>query len=109
VALAVQEHYLPRGAGDSLPTSDAGAVVALAERLELLLSSFADDKHSADQSAAFARAHCDLYTQTLVNSCSATCARKPRTRHAAVATLKNNGFTEDASAALQGCPMSTAE
>jgi glycyl-tRNA synthetase beta chain len=41
VALAVQEHYLPRGAGDSLPTSDAGAVVALAERLELLLSSFA--------------------------------------------------------------------
>jgi len=37
----VQEHYLPRGAGDSLPTSDAGAVVALAERLELLLSSFA--------------------------------------------------------------------
>ena len=41
VALAVQEHYLPRGAGDHLPTSDAGAVVALAERLELLLSSFA--------------------------------------------------------------------
>ena len=41
VALAVQEHYLPRGAGDSLPSSDAGAVVALAERLELLLSSFA--------------------------------------------------------------------
>ena len=37
-ALAVVEHYLPRGAGDRLPGSDAGAVVALAERLELLLS-----------------------------------------------------------------------
>ena len=36
VGLAVLEHYLPRGAGDALPTSVAGAVVALAERLELL-------------------------------------------------------------------------
>ena len=32
-------------------------------------------------------------------------ASKPRTRHAAAATLKNNGFTEDASAAKQGCPI----
>merc|ERR1711938_483482 len=38
VALAVVEHYLPRGAGDHLPSTDAGAVVALAERFELLLS-----------------------------------------------------------------------
>ena len=36
-------------------------------------------------------------------------ASKPRTRHAAVATLKNNGFTEDASAAKQGCPMPAKE
>ena len=41
VALAVLEHYMPRGAGDALPSSAAGAVVALAERLELLLSIFA--------------------------------------------------------------------
>jgi glycyl-tRNA synthetase beta chain len=41
VALAVLEHYLPRHAGDELPGSDAGAVVALAERLELLLSIYA--------------------------------------------------------------------
>ena len=38
VALAVLEHYRPRGSGDPLPRSDAGAVVAMAERLELLLS-----------------------------------------------------------------------
>ncbi|MEB3301552.1 MAG: glycine--tRNA ligase subunit beta [Cyanobacteriota bacterium] len=40
VGLAVLEHYLPRGAGDALPESEPGAVVALAERFELLLSHF---------------------------------------------------------------------
>lgn len=40
VALAVLEHYRPRGAGDDLPESLPGAVLALAERLELLLSIF---------------------------------------------------------------------
>ena len=40
VALAVLEHYRPRFAGDELPESEAGAVLALAERLELLLSIF---------------------------------------------------------------------
>jgi glycyl-tRNA synthetase beta chain len=40
VALAVWEHYLPRGAGDALPGTPAGAVLALADRLELLMSIF---------------------------------------------------------------------
>jgi len=40
VAQAVLEHYLPRGAADDLPESSAGAVLALAERFELLLSIF---------------------------------------------------------------------
>lgn len=40
VALAVLEHYRPRFATDALPESDAGAVLALAERFELLLSIF---------------------------------------------------------------------
>jgi glycyl-tRNA synthetase beta chain len=40
VALAVWEHYLPRGAGDALPDTPPGAVLALADRLELLLSIF---------------------------------------------------------------------
>ncbi|MFN7679195.1 MAG: glycine--tRNA ligase subunit beta [Cyanobacteriota bacterium] len=40
VALAVLEHYLPRFTGDDLPTSQPGGVLALAERLELLLSIF---------------------------------------------------------------------
>ncbi len=41
VALAVLEHYLPRGPGDAMPESIPGAVVSLAERLELLFSIFA--------------------------------------------------------------------
>ena len=50
VALAVLEHYLPRGAGDGLPASDAGAVVALAERLELLLSIYAKGERPSGSS-----------------------------------------------------------
>ena len=54
VALAVLEHYLPRGAGDSLPTSKAGAVVALAERLELLLSIYAKGERPSGSSDPYA-------------------------------------------------------
>jgi glycyl-tRNA synthetase beta chain len=54
VALAVLEHYLPRGAGDALPRSDAGAVVALAERLELLLSIYAKGERPTGSSDPYA-------------------------------------------------------
>lgn len=54
VALAVLEHYRPRGAGDGLPGSDAGAVVALAERLELLLSIYAKGERPSGSSDPYA-------------------------------------------------------
>ncbi len=54
VALAVLEHYRPRGAGDSLPRSEPGAVVALAERLELLLSIFATGERPSGSSDPYA-------------------------------------------------------
>ena len=54
VALAVQEHYLPKGAGDALPSSQAGAVVALAERLELLLSIYAKGERPSGSSDPYA-------------------------------------------------------
>jgi glycyl-tRNA synthetase beta chain len=41
VALAIAEHYLPRGPGDPLPTEDAGALVGLADRLDTLAGLFA--------------------------------------------------------------------
>ena len=54
VALAVVEHYLPRGAGDRLPATPAGAVVALAERLELLLSIYAKGERPSGSSDPYA-------------------------------------------------------
>ena len=40
VAVAIAEHYLPRGAGDRLPQTLAGQVVGLADRLDTLVSIF---------------------------------------------------------------------
>jgi glycyl-tRNA synthetase beta chain len=40
VATAIFEHYLPRGAGDPLPQTITGQVVALADRLDTLVSIF---------------------------------------------------------------------
>ena len=40
VALAMNEHYMPRFAGDNLPTTDTGAIVALADRLDTLIGIF---------------------------------------------------------------------
>jgi glycyl-tRNA synthetase beta chain len=41
VAQAISEHYQPRFAGDSLPCSPAGKVLAIADKLDNILSSFA--------------------------------------------------------------------
>ena len=40
VAVAIAEHYLPKGAGDSLPQSLTGQVVGLADRIDTLVSIF---------------------------------------------------------------------
>jgi glycyl-tRNA synthetase beta chain len=40
VATAIDEHYLPRGAGGSLPTTGAGVAVALADKLDTLAGIF---------------------------------------------------------------------
>ncbi len=41
VALAIEEHYLPRFMGDRLPTGRAGLVIGLADRLDTLVGLFA--------------------------------------------------------------------
>jgi glycyl-tRNA synthetase beta chain len=41
VALAIEDHYKPRFAGDALPWGDAGIAVALADKLETLAGLFA--------------------------------------------------------------------
>jgi glycyl-tRNA synthetase beta chain len=40
VATAISEHYLPKGAGDSLPTTRVGQVVGIADRLDTLVGIF---------------------------------------------------------------------
>ena len=54
VANAIREHYLPRDAGDALPQSDLGRVLALAERLELLISIFLTGHRPSGSSDPFA-------------------------------------------------------
>jgi len=54
VALAVAEHYKPRGAGDALPSSDAGALLALADRFELLLSIYSKGDRPSGSSDPYA-------------------------------------------------------
>lgn len=41
VALAIDEHYMPRFAGDALPTTDAGAFVSMADKLDTIVGCFA--------------------------------------------------------------------
>ena len=40
VAIAIEDHYKPRFAGDALPRNDVGLVVALADKLETLVGLF---------------------------------------------------------------------
>ena len=41
VAVAIREHYLPRGAGDALPETHAGLAVSIADKLDTLAGIFA--------------------------------------------------------------------
>ena len=41
IAQAIFEHWLPRGAGDNLPASDAGRLLAIADKLDSLVGLFA--------------------------------------------------------------------
>lgn len=41
VATAIDEHYMPRFAGDALPTTDAGAFVSMADKLDTICGCFA--------------------------------------------------------------------
>ena len=54
VALAIFEHYLPRGAEDALPTQDAGALIGLADRLDSLCGIFAIGKAPTGAADPFA-------------------------------------------------------
>ena len=54
IALAVSEQYLPKSSSDSLPTSDSGSILALAERFELLVSIFSKGERPSGSSDPYA-------------------------------------------------------
>jgi glycyl-tRNA synthetase beta chain len=54
VALAIFEHYLPRGAEDVLPTQDPGALIGIADRLDSLCGIFAIGKEPTATADPFA-------------------------------------------------------
>jgi glycyl-tRNA synthetase beta chain len=58
VAHAVEDHYKPRFAGDTLPRNDVGVVLALADKLETLVGLFgAGEKPSGDKDPFALRRH----------------------------------------------------
>ncbi len=54
VSLAVMEHYLPKGSNDNLPKSEAGCLLALTERIELLLSIYSKGERPSGSSDPYA-------------------------------------------------------
>jgi len=54
VAVAIAEHYLPRGAGDALPVSRVGQVAGIADRLDTLTSIFGIGQVPSGSSDPFA-------------------------------------------------------
>ncbi len=68
VARAINEHYMPRNAEDGTAESDAGAVVAIAEKLDTICSFFAIDViPSGSQDPYALRRQALGIVQTLVN------------------------------------------
>jgi len=53
VAQAIEEHYLPRFAGDRLPQSVAGAAVALADKLDAVAGLFSIGQHPTGEKDPF--------------------------------------------------------
>lgn len=54
VAIAIREHYLPRGAGDDLPMTLPGQVVGIADRLDTLVGIFSLGRIPSGSSDPFA-------------------------------------------------------
>jgi len=54
VSLAVMEHYMPKRAGGELPKSEIGALLSLADKIELLLSIFAIGQRPTGSSDPYA-------------------------------------------------------
>lgn len=85
VALAMNEHYLPRFAGDQLPTSDVSAVVALADRLDTLVGIFGIGEQPTGSKDPFALRRASVAVLRLIVE---------QQRHVDLRELLNLAFTQ---------------
>lgn len=69
VAVAIEEHYQPKGAGDALPQSPLGQVLALADRLDILAGIFAAGLRPTGSKDPFALRRAALGTVRLLVEC----------------------------------------
>lgn len=69
VAYAIEDHYRPRFAGDELPRSQVGVVVALADKLETIVGLFGiGEKPTGDKDPFALRRHALGVTKILIDS-----------------------------------------
>ncbi len=54
VAQAIQEHYLPRYAGDTLPQTHSGSILAIADRIDTLVGIFGINQQPSGEKDPFA-------------------------------------------------------
>ena len=54
IAVAIREHYLPRFASDNIAQSEVGKIIALADRIDSLVSLFAADQRPSGDKDPFA-------------------------------------------------------
>lgn len=70
IALALNEHYQPRFAGDTLPVSHVGIIIALADKLEALIGiSGVDLQFSSDQDPFSLRRYALGILRILIEKC----------------------------------------
>ncbi len=60
IAEAIEQHYLPRFAGDTIPASAAGQLVGLADRVDTLVAIFAAGSRPSGNKDPFALRRCAL-------------------------------------------------
>ncbi len=85
LALALEEHYLPRYAGDSLPTTKTGQAVALADKIDTLVGIFAIEQRPTGAKDPFGLRRAALgllriLTEGRLNWICSNCWAKPRPR-----------------------------
>jgi glycyl-tRNA synthetase beta chain len=66
VAVSIREHYLPRGAGDELPTARTGVALAIADKLDTLAGIFAIGEKPSGTKDPFALRRAALGVQRIL-------------------------------------------